>query len=183
MYAVVSADKSIPTTTAALTFKHKMAKIIVNVTLGMGITSVTDVRIVGGKRTVNIANPTTADEASAAYLGTTLSDDITAADNGCVKLFDGSTTAYTSTAAPLACAALIPPQTVGASEATAFLQVTTNTGTATYSVTDKAFASGESYTYNITVTAAAVGLTTDITDWDDSEDAIALENNGTNVLQ
>ena len=31
--------------------------------------------------------------------------------------------------------------------------------------------------------AGAVGLTTDITDWDDSEDAIALENNGTNVLQ
>ena len=34
-----------------------------------------------------------------------------------------------------------------------------------YSVTDKAFASGQSYTFNITVNAAAVGTTIAITNW------------------
>ena len=166
MYATteVTVDKSTETSaTGSLTFTHKMAKIIVNATAGQGINTIRKVRIIGGNKTIAIAAPATTDENTTAYLGTTTSDAITAADDGCVRLYDDATGVAT-----VSCAALIPPQRIPAdgSAETCFLQVTTDQGTATYSLSGKTFASGSAYTYNITVSLAAIGLTTNITDWD-----------------
>ena len=161
MVAMGTVTKTSPT--ATLVFRHMMSKIIVNVTVGEGITAITGVRIVGGSKTIAIANPTT--NSHTTYLGsvsTATADQITADADKCVALYNGN---YTATTVPLACAALIPSQTVGASAATAFLQIVTPAGTATYTLNNKTFASGVSYTYNITVTAAAIGATADINNW------------------
>lgn len=174
MVAMATVTKTSPT--ASLAFRHMMSKIIVNVTVGEGITAITDVRIVGGSKTIAIANPTTTNTAS--YLGTSVADAITSADNGCLKIFNGN---YTSTTVPLACAALIPPQTIGANTATTFLQVVTPQGTAGYSLSNKTFASGDSYTYNITVTAAAIGVTADINCWV-SENVVNLKSSDPDLI-
>lgn len=65
------------------------------------------------------------------------------------------------TATMASCAALIPPQTVNGN----FLQIVTDKGTVTYSLSSKAFATGQSYTFNITVNLAAIGSTVAITNW------------------
>ena len=146
MYATASVTKNGASSSGSLTFSHKMSKIIVNVTLGQGISSVISVRIVGGSKTIALSN-------NASTLGAT-SDALSTSSY--ITMYSGTNTSAVS------CAGLIPPQTVTSS----FLQVVTAEGTATYSVTDKAFASGLSYTYNITINASAIGVTTDVTDWD-----------------
>lgn len=166
MFATASVTKS-STSSTSLTFGHKMAKIIVNITIGTGISKVTGVRIVGGSKTIAIANPTTTDESSAVYLGsvsTATAERISTDAGKYIALYNGE---YTSTTAALACAGLIPPQTIGASTTTPFLQVVTAEGTATYSIRNMAFASGQSYTFNITVNADAFGTTIALTfsDW------------------
>ena len=162
MYATGTVTKSGSSATGSLTFTHKMAKIIVNVTLGQGISSVISVRIVGGSKTIALSN-------NASTLGAT-SDALSTSSY--ITMYSGTSTSAVS------CAGLIPPQTVTSS----FLQVVTAEGTATYSVTDKAFASGLSYTYNITINASAIGVTTDVTDWD-SQGTTNLVNYGSETAQ
>lgn len=172
MYATtsVNVDKTTQTSaTAALTFTHKMAKIIVSATASTGVTAIKKIRIVNGYRTVAIVNPMTTNEATTPFFGATPTYDtaITAADNGCVKLYEDATGAATVNSA-----ALIPPQTITGS----FLQVVTNEGTATYSLTDKVFAGGSSYAYTINVSLAALNVTTDITDWTGGTGATLVDN-------
>lgn len=147
MYASVIINKSAGSGSGKLTFAHKMAKIIVNITRGDGISSISAVKIVGGYRTINVTNTTDC------TLGTTLTN---ANSSTNITVHSGN-----STAATLNCAALIPPQTVNAN----FLQIVTDKGTVTYSLSNKVFASGQSYTFNITVNAAAIGTTVAITGW------------------
>lgn len=154
MYATGTVTKSGSSATGSLTFTHKMAKIIVNATVGDGISSITKVEIIGGYRTVNITDATTC------ALGTTLSNALSA--NSAITVYSG-----THSAGTLNCAGLIPPQTING----AFLVVTTNMGDVTYSLSSKAFASGQSYTFNITVNAAAIGTTIAITNWGDNGSA------------
>ena len=176
MYATttVSVDKSSASSaTGLLTFSHKMSKIIVSATAGAGITAIRQVRIVGGNRSITIVNPTTTDESTSPFFGQTpsLSDAITTADNGCVKLYNDATGEAT-----VSCAGLIPPQTIASS--TAFLEVVTDVGTATYSLgSAKTFAPGESYTYSISLTLASIGITTAINDWT-AAGTTELENGG-----
>ena len=159
MYATKSLTKASPTATAALSFGHKMAKIIVNATLGSGITSITAVKIVGGYRTVNVSNTTTC------TLGTTLTN---ANSSTNITVYSG-----THTSGTLSCAALIPPQRVPTtgSTATNFLQIVTNAGTVTYSLNGKQFSSNNVYTFNVTLTASQAGTTVAITDWPDNGNA------------
>lgn len=139
--------------TCALTFTHKMAKIIVNATIGSGISSISGVYIIGGSRTVNITDATTC------TFGTTLTDAISA--SAPLTVYSGT---YNTAGTPLQCAALIPPQTVTSAD---FLKITTNKGNVIYKLNSKTFASGESYTFNVTITAAAVGTTIPIAGWGD----------------
>ncbi len=131
-----NATKASPSPT--LTFAHKMAKIIVNVTATSGVTGITSVTLKNISRTIGWT-------ASSGALGTlSNSGDITMSNNG---------------------AALIPPQTVTDKD---FLQISTNMGDVTYKLNSKTFASGGIYTFSVTVTATAIGTTVAITDWTDN---------------
>ena len=153
MYATQSLSKTSPTATAALSFGHKMAKIVVNATIVSGITNITAVKIVGGYRTVNVTNTTTC------ALGTTLTN---ANSSTNITVYSG-----THTSGTLSCAALIPPQTVTGN----FLQIVTNAGTITYSLNSKQFSSNNVYTFTVSLTASQVGTTVAITNWTNNGNA------------
>lgn len=147
MYASVNITKSNGAGSGTLTFSHKMAKIIVSATATSGVSQIKDVRIIGGSRTIDVTDITNC------TLGTTLTD--ANSTSSYITMYSGGTATTAS------CAALIPPQTVSGN----FLQIVTDKGTVTYSLSNKAFASGQSYTFNITVNAAAIGTTVAITGW------------------
>ena len=167
MYASCAATRSAGAATGSgsLTFSHRMAKIIVSATVGAGVNTITDVRIVGGHRTINISTPQTC------TLGTTLTDANTTSDY--ITAYTGGSTGSAS------CAALVVPEAGGFTGE--FLQIITDMGTATYSLSSKVLASGSAYTFNITVSAAAIGLTTTITTWTNGG-TTTLVNSGTETL-
>lgn len=167
MYATCSATRSAGAGTGSgtLTFSHRMTKIIVSAAVGPGVNTITDVRIVGGHRTIDISTPLSC------TLGTTLTDANTTSDY---------ITAYTGgSSGSASCAALVVPEAGGFTGE--FLQVITDMGTATYSLSSKVLDSGSAYTFNITVNAAAIGLTTAITTWTDGG-TVTLVNGGTETL-
>ena len=118
-----------------LSFEHKMAKLCVNITAGTGVGSITSVSILNVKPTVSFNQATGA-------VGEATGDATTIAMSN-----EG--------------AAVIPAQTIDGG----LLSIVTDKGTATYSVSNKAFAAGRLYTLNITVNLRAVGTTTAITGW------------------
>ena len=160
MYATATVQKSNPV--GALTFTHRMAKIIVNATLGGGIGNITAVKIVGGQPTVALSGTdcTVGDVSGTAF-----------SPESPLTVFSG-----THSSGTLSCAALIPPQTVTGS----FLVITTDQGDITYSLDSKAFASGQSYTFNVTVIRAAVGTPTIITGW--AANGIAIVRRGLEAI-
>ena len=146
MYATATITKSSPS--GSLTFAHRMAKIIVNATAGAGVSTITDVRIIGGYRTINISTP------QSCALGTTLSNALSTSSY--ITMYSGGSSGSAS------CAAMIPPQSISGS----FLQVVTNQGTATYSLpSSKSFESAKSYQLDLTVNATVVGTTSSISAW------------------
>lgn len=179
MYATTSVTKTAAATvTGALTFSHRMAKIIVTATAdtGKGVSAVTKVRIIGGYRTATIATPLSCAMKTDGGFSNQLST------SSAITLYDNSTGA-----ASVSCAGLIPPQTIA--EGTAFLEVTVKTagdltGTATYSIPagGKTLATGNAYTCTLSVNLAAIGVTTAITNWGNGGSANAT-NNGTTTLQ
>lgn len=181
MYAKTSVTKTAAATvTGALTFSHRMAKIIVTATAdtGKGVSAVTKVRIIGGYRTATIATPLSC----AMKTDDGFSNQLSNAADGGITLYDNSTGA-----ASVSCAGLIPPQTIA--EGTAFLEVTVKTagnltGTATYSIPagGKTLATGNAYTCTLSVNLAAIGVTTEIGSWGNGDDTNA-SNNGTTTLQ
>lgn len=167
MYATCAATRSAGAATGSgsLTFSHRMAKIIVSAAVGAGVNTITDVRIVGGHRTINISTPQTC------TLGTTLTDANSTSDY---------ITAYTGgSSGSASCAVLVVPEAGGFTGE--FLQIITDMGTATYSLASKVLDSGSAYTFNITVSAAAIGLTTTITTWTNGG-TTTLVNSGTETL-
>ena len=105
MYATASITKSGTSSTGALTFTHKLSKIVVSATAGAGVSKILEVRIIGGYRTINISTPSTC------TLGSTLSDANSASTYITMYSSGTSTTAN--------CAAIIPPQTISGQ----FLQI------------------------------------------------------------
>lgn len=179
MYANTSVTKTAAATvTGALTFSHRMAKIIVTATAdtGKGVSAVTKVRIIGGYRTATISTPLSCTMKTDDGFSNQLST------SSAITLYDNSTGA-----ASVSCAGLIPPQTIAAG--TAFLEVTVKTagdltGTATYSIPagGKTLATGNAYTCTLSVNLAAIGVTTAITNWGNGGSTNAT-NNGTTTLQ
>ena len=179
MYATTSVTKTAAATvTGALTFSHRMAKIIVTATAdtGKGVSAVTKVRIIGGYQTATIATPLSCTMKTDDGFSNQLST------SSAITLYDNSTGA-----ASVSCAGLIPPQTIAAG--TAFLEVTVKTpggltGTATYSIPagGKTLATGNAYTCTLSVNLAAIGVTTAITNWGNGGSTNA-KNNGTTTLQ
>lgn len=146
MYATVQLEKSGSTVIGDLAFDHRMAKITANVTAGNGISTITDVRIIGGCRTIDIATPLNC------ILGTTLTG---------ANSTDSYINMYSGSAATASTSALIPPQTVSG----AFLEIVTDKGAVTYSLNSKTFAAAQNYTLNLTINLASIGTTVAITDW------------------
>jgi len=145
--AIAKDSKSV---TAALTFTHRLSKIIINATAGSGISEIQEIRIIGGYRTIAITDGTTL----------TLSAEASGLSDA------NSTTSYITmyaggSATTANCAAIIPPQTIDGN----FIQVVTDKGTATYALSSKAFAGAYQYTTNLTVNLAAINATTTITPW------------------
>ena len=177
MYATETVTKTTADyVTGNLSFTHQMSKILVTATAdtGKGVTAVTGVRLIGGKRTCTIANgqPNTSG---------TYSNALSNASGNGIKLYDNSTGAAT-----VSCAGIIPPQTIAAN--TAFLEVTVTTdggltGTATYAIPSggKTFETGNAYTLTITVNLASIGVTTAISGWGNGGSS-TLNNSGTTTL-
>ncbi len=118
-----------------LAFTHKLAKLCVNITAGQGVSSINSLNVLNVKPTVSFNQAT-------GVVGEAIGDatSIAMSNNG---------------------AAVIPAQTINGG----LLSIVTDKGTATYTVSDKAFESGKAYTINITVNLRAIGTTNAITDW------------------
>ena len=145
--AIAKDSKSV---TAALTFTHRLSKIIINATAGSGISEIQEIRIIGGYRTIAITD------------GTTLTLNAEASGLSDANSTTSYITMYAGGSATTAnCAAIIPPQTIDGN----FIQVVTDKGTATYALSSKAFAGAYQYTTNLTVNLAAINATTTITPW------------------
>jgi uncharacterized protein (TIGR02145 family) len=170
MYATATATKNGNSGSGVLHFAHKMSKIIVNASSTS--LQIQAIRIVGGSRTISIADATTTDESTSPFFGATPTYDDANTTLNYITMYTGSGVSANG-------AALIPPQTITGG----FLQVVTDAGIISYSLSSKTFVSGGSYTYALTVTSASIGLTIDITDWDTSEDATDLVNNGSTSYQ
>lgn len=155
MYATTTVEKTSPTGT--LLFTHKMAKIIVNASAADNLI-ITDVRIVGGYRTIAIPE--------AGRVSCTLSTE--ASDLSDANSTDDYITMFTGGNNNTAvCAALLPPQELSSSNA--LIEIVTKDGndgvaSAKYSIA-KTIESANSYTLNLSVTQASLNNTTAISNW------------------
>lgn len=130
-----------------IAFAHKMAKIIVNVTAGNGISTIQSITL------KNIKRQCTFDYASGA-----VSDVAEVSGATDVAVTTGGTTASSMGAA------CIPAQDLIGD----FIEITTDKGTATYRLSSaKTVSAGNYYTINLTLNLAAVGTTNTIEAWSD----------------
>ena len=130
-----------------IAFAHKMAKIIVNVTAGNGISTIQSITL------KNIKRQCTFDYASGA-----VSDVAEVSGATDVAVTTGGTTASSMGAACIPAQALIGD----------FIEITTDKGTATYRLSSaKPVSAGNYYTINLTLNLAAVGTTNTIEAWSD----------------
>jgi len=134
MFAATTINKAFPTSSGVLTFAHKMAKVKINVTTN-GV-SVTKVQLRGIKRRVSFTPSSGAVGAAETIAGETT-----------VTAYSGSTTTDFS------CTALVPEQSVNASDV--FVAVTTAGNIRLYKMPSTVtLTAGSEYTYNAVVKAA-----------------------------
>jgi len=131
------------TSTVALAFQHKMAKLVVTATKGDGVNKIQTITLKNVKRRVSFTNTSGAVGSATTISGST---DVT--------LFkSGTGTSGTG-------AALIPAQTITGD----VIAIETDQGTAVYNVpAGKAFAANTKYTISVTVNRTAVGAVNSIT--------------------
>lgn len=173
MFASTTLSKRGTSVSGLLSFRHLMSKIVVNVSGSAKIQRINDVNIVGGYARIGITDPLTCTFGSLSRLNKD--------ENGArINLVSNNTTNSVS------CTALIPPQTVNGQ----FLRVRVVVRNATinpvqeafFSVTDKTFLSGGTYTYNIKIDATDIGLTTEVTDWSEEMNLPTVNNGGDIIM-
>ena len=145
--------------TAALTFHHRMAKVIVKVTNTISAT-IQAVNLVQGYRTVNLKTPATLTPYAAGDTGAELSDAV-GQSSPLRVMKDG-----TSADATVSAACLLPPQAICKGQR--FIEVKTDLGTAYYAFDGdggQPLAQGTEYTATCNLSRAALGATTAITGW------------------
>lgn len=148
MWADPINDQAKTTSNVTLQFAHKMAKIVVNAEAGTQIREINSVTLKQVKPSVSFAYGTGAvGEASGDVVEVEMAKE--------------------ESAASVACAAVIPEQTItGALLEIGITKTDGTTGTATYSVpSGKLFSAGSVYTLNISVNWPEVGATTAIEGW------------------
>jgi len=147
LYASVS-NQAKSTTAVPLQFEHKMAKVVVSVTAGAGVSTIEEV-------TLHQVLPSVPFNFTTGDIGTALGSPTSIA----VVKANTTTTAIGT--------AVFPGQVIDGD----LLTVKTNLGTATYSVNSKVFSSGKVYNLSVSVNRAAVGAITQITGWTDTASA------------
>ena len=151
-------------TPATLTFRHVMAKVVVNINPGPGVT-VTAVTLHGIQPTVTI------DDTDVASL--TVGD--ASGTSGTVTLLTGGTVTRLSNPADRTFAAVFPGQTVSGSFLTVATELNGVSSTITYSFQtgSKTFAKGYEYTMNISIDATQTGSpTVNIDNWQGAEGSV-----------
>ena len=138
-----------------LQFIHQLSKVIVSI-----------------KRDASLAETETATlTLKSARTDATIANGVFSAVTGSASDISLGNVTLSSTTDYQSLAAIIPPQTIPASEsaATDFITITLGSGGSfTYQIpagSPKTFASGNAYTYSITVGLKAISVTTAITDW------------------
>ena len=139
MYATDTITKSGKTVTAQLLFEHKFSKIVAMVTAGDSVGHIYAVRIVGGYRTVTMADGTTCTLGTKYENPNSLDNPVLMYDNA-----DGDTVVI--------CAAMLPPQDINEE----FIEVVTDNGNYLYTLTKEL---QSSHTYNIAFTVGATKKT------------------------
>lgn len=147
MYATKLTDKA-KGSTHELTFNHAMAKIVVNLTAGNGVT---ESNITSNVSAVKINNTITS---------ATISKGQVTGTSGSTKADIDITDSKTSN-----CGIIVPQKLTAG---TTFITVTYNSTNLTYAIPtgDKTFEAGKVYTYTFTVSATAISLKSlSITNW------------------
>ena len=149
----------------ALTFNHALSKIIVQVQ--------SDGTITTEKAVVTLKN---------VKRSATLSAGVFSAVSGSESTVTMGTTSSNLSTTAQSLSAIIVPQTIAAS--TQFIEVKLNTSNATYTYAipsgGKTFASGNAYTYTLTLGLQGVSVTTSISSWT-SQSTTTLRNYGSNT--
>ena len=149
----------------ALTFNHALSKIIVQVQ--------SDGTITTEKAVVTLKN---------VKRSATLSAGVFSAVSGSASTVTMGTTSSNLSTTAQSLSAIIVPQTIAAS--TQFIEVKLNTSNATYTYAipsgGKTFASGNAYTYTLTLGLQGVSVTTSISSWT-SQSTTTLRNYGSNT--
>ena len=151
-------------TPATLTFRHVMAKVVVNISLGSGVT-VTAVTLHGIQPTVTI------DESDV----TSLNVGDASGTPGTVTLLTGGNVTALSNPADRTFAAVFPEQTVSGSFLTVATELNGTPSTITYSFQtgSKTFAKSYEYTMNISIDAMQTGSpTVNIDNWQGAEGSV-----------
>ena len=147
MYASATAVRGVPGTTAyapataALIFRHKMAKIIVKVRTAdtSAALNIKAVRMVRGYRSISFDSEA---DSRACRLGSVLGTPVTGAASGWITLYEDATGTTDLTAAGVCC--LVPPQRIAAGD---LLLVETARGSVSYKLaTDQTLREGCVYT-------------------------------------
>ena len=129
-----------------LEFRHKLAKLCVNVTPGDGISSINSITLLGVQPTVSFNQATGAVGEASGH-----ATDIAMSNNGAV---------------------IIPAQSLTGN----LFTIVTDKGTVTFQVAfgKKTIAAGKRYTWEITISRLAVGATIDISDWMGEEGTVIV---------
>lgn len=150
MFAETTALKSGKAVTIPLQFEHRLAKVTIMAMAVDSVKSISAIRIISGKRGIDIANP------EICTLGSTLSHPISVSDP--LKIYknaDGANVIF--------CSAMLPPQTIKGD----FLAFDTDDGVYTYSIRETELKSDHNYALALRIGAAsvtdAVGTTTSTT--------------------
>ena len=146
MFAETTALKRGKAVTIPLQFEHRLAKVTIMAMAVDSVRSISAIRIVSGRRGIDIANPENC------TLGTTLSHPVSAADP--LKVYENAGGANV-----IFCSAVLPPQTIEGD----FLEFDTDDGTYTYPIRKTELRGGHDYALALRVGAAsateAVGST------------------------
>ena len=139
MYAETTALKRGKAVTIPLQFEHRLAKVTIMAMAVDSVRSISGIRIISGRRGIDIANPETCD------LGTTLSHPVSPADP--LQVYENADGANV-----IFCSAVLPPQTIQGD----FLEFDTDDGTYTYSIRETQLKGGHDYALALRVGATSI---------------------------
>ncbi|MBQ4387157.1 MAG: fimbrillin family protein [Prevotella sp.] len=146
MWATPLTDQKVSDNPVNLNFTHQMAKIVLKINKGTGVSTINSVKLtnVNPNVTFTTSDGTTTLSGTATTNILVSSGDLTASDE---------------------IAAIIPAQTIAGE----FIVVSTNSGNATFSIASKAFDANTKYSATLNLASSNIGATNTITAWTEAE--------------